>query len=70
VDRIHEVMQRPIWTRIPNDEPELTVLKEGFSLVLPAKSFRKTTHHQETSVGSELDSQKFEALWRTMITNG
>jgi len=69
VDRIHVVMQRPTWTGVPNDEPELTVPKEWFSLALPGNSFKKTTHHQETPDGSELDSQNVEALWRTMMAN-
>lgn len=69
VDRIHVVMQRPTWTRVPNDASELTVPKEWLSLALPANSFRKTTHHQETPDGSEHDSQNAEALWRTMMAN-
>jgi hypothetical protein len=69
MDRVHVVMQRPIWTPVLNDEPELTVPKEWFSLALHSDIQGKTTHHQETSVGSELDPQKFEALWRTMIAN-
>jgi hypothetical protein len=69
VDRIHVVMQRPIWTPVPNGEPELTVPKEWFSLAMPPNSLRKTTHHQEIFIGTELDPHRFEVLWRTMIAN-
>ncbi|PMD19501.1 hypothetical protein NA56DRAFT_647209 [Hyaloscypha hepaticicola] len=69
VDRILVVMQRSTWTGLPNDETELTVPKEWFSLAYPANSFRKTTHPHETPDGSELDSQNFEVLWRTMMAN-
>jgi hypothetical protein len=69
MDRVHVVMQRPSWIPVLTDEPELTVPKQWFSLALHSESPGKATHHQETSVGSELDPLKFEALWRTMLAN-
>jgi hypothetical protein len=72
IDHIKLVMQRPVWASDPTEEAELTIPKQWFTVAFgPIKSedSEKNPHIQKNLDHSELDPQKFEALWRTMIAD-